>query len=67
MNTIINNVHIQKKNVRSKKKTNNEVLKQLKLKRELFNTIRQGQIRFFGHIKRHSILKKKIFKLKNVR
>jgi hypothetical protein len=38
--------------------TDNEVLKQLELKRELFNTIRKRQIKFFGHIKRHnSILK----------
>jgi preprotein translocase subunit SecE len=40
------------------KKTNNEVLKQLKLKRELFNTVRKRQMNFFGNIKRHnSILK----------
>jgi hypothetical protein len=42
----------------SEKKTNNEVLKQLKLKRELFNTVRKRQMTSSGHIKRHnSILK----------
>ena len=42
----------------SEKKTNYEVLKQLKLKRELLNTVRKRQMKFFGHIKRHnSILK----------
>jgi hypothetical protein len=42
----------------SEKKTKNEVLKQLKLKRELFNTVSKRLMKFFGHIKRHnSILK----------
>jgi hypothetical protein len=42
----------------SEQKTNNEVLKQLKLKRELFNTILKRQMKFFGHIKRHNSLLK---------
>jgi ribonucleotide reductase beta subunit family protein with ferritin-like domain len=36
----------------SEKKTNNKVLKQLKLKRELLNTVRKRQIKFFGHIRK---------------
>jgi ribosome biogenesis protein Nip4 len=47
-----------RKIVWSEKKTNNEVLKQLKLKSELFNTVRKTEMKFFVHIKRHnSILK----------
>jgi hypothetical protein len=36
------------------KKTNNEVLKQLKLKRELLKTVHKGQITFFGCLKMHN-------------
>jgi hypothetical protein len=37
----------------SEKKTNNEILKQLKLKRKLFNPVCKRQMKFFGHTKRH--------------
>jgi hypothetical protein len=36
----------------SEKKTNNEVPKQLKLKRELLSTVYKGQIKFFRNIKK---------------
>jgi hypothetical protein len=44
----------------SEKKTNNEVLKQVKMTRELFSTIRKRQMKFFGHIKRHNNILKDI-------
>ena len=42
------------------KKTNDELLKRLKMNRELLNTIRTRQMRFLGHVKRHNSLLKVI-------
>jgi hypothetical protein len=44
----------------TEKKTNIEVLNQLKVKKELLNTIKPRQMRYFGHIKRHNKIMKTI-------
>ena len=41
-------------------KTNEFVLKKLKTKRQLLATVKQRQLQYFGHIKRHPSIKKDI-------
>ena len=42
------------------KKSNDFVLKKLKTKRQLLATVKQRQLQYFGHIKRHQSIKKDI-------